>query len=72
MSWSKNRRNITTSQPSTKSKKNKTAKNSSATSSLENELNDLDLIAIGTSQGSIILYSLSKAAVHSEYVRAYA
>jgi len=66
LSWSKKRR---TANVSAKSKKNKTTKNSSASSNLENELNDLDLIAIGTSQGSVLLYSLAKAAIHSELVR---
>lgn len=33
--------------------------------SIEIELNDLDLIALGTTDGSILLYSLSKASLHS-------
>lgn len=65
LQWSKrNRKNP----PPVKSKKSKTSKDSSVTS-IENELSDLDLIAIGTSQGSILLYSLTKAALHSEYAK---
>lgn len=64
LAWSKKRK---TSAPAVKSKKTKTSKDNSLIS-IENELSDLDLIAIGTSQGSILLYSLTKAAVHSEYV----
>ncbi len=65
LSWSKKNKII--SDKSSKSKKVKTA-SSNDSISIENELNDLDLIAIGTSQGHIILYSLTKAALHSEYV----
>ncbi len=50
-----------------KAKKSKTGKESSV-ASIESELSDLDLIAIGTSQGGVLLYSLTKAALHSEYV----
>ena len=64
LQWTKRNRK---SPPVVKSKKTKTSKDSSVTS-IENELSDLDLIAIGTSQGSILLYSLTKAALHSEYV----
>jgi U3 small nucleolar RNA-associated protein 5 len=35
---------------------------------IETELNDLDLIAIGTAEGTILLFSLSKAALHSQLV----
>lgn len=64
LQWSKR---IRKGVPAVKSKKTKTSKDSSVTS-IENELSDLDLIAIGTSQGSILLYSLTKATLHSEYV----
>ena len=37
-------------------------------SSIESELNDLNLIAIGTAQGAILLYSLAKGALHSQLV----
>ena len=63
LSWSKKKKNKA---PLAKSKKTKTSND--AASSIENELNDLDLIAIGTSQGVILLYSLTKAALHSEFV----
>lgn len=63
LAWSKKTQN---SAPVVKNKKAKTSKDQA--SSIENELNDLDLIAIGTSQGSILLYSLAKAALHSEFV----
>jgi hypothetical protein len=36
--------------------------------SIENELNDLNLISIGTSDGAILLYSLTKADLHSQLV----
>jgi hypothetical protein len=35
---------------------------------IESELNDLNLIAIGTAQGAILLYSLTKGALHSQLV----
>ena len=45
---------------SNKQKKLKTNQN------IETELNDLDLIAIGTAEGTTLLFSLSKAALHSQ------
>lgn len=67
LAWSKSNRlnSNKNAAPVVKSKKSKTSKDSIA--SIENELKDLELIAIGTSQGSILLYSLTKAALHSEY-----
>jgi U3 small nucleolar RNA-associated protein 5 len=59
LSWSRHNKNNLTSTVGQKKKKIK---------SIENELIDLDLIAIGTSEGSILLYSLSKAELHSQLV----
>ena len=62
LAWSKKRKTTTNAEASAKTattnKKSKTSKNNSSITSIENELNDLDLIAIGTSQGIVILYSL--------------
>ena len=57
-----------TQQPASGQRKKAKTTETAANRTIENELNDLDLIAIGTSQGSILLYSLSKAALHSELV----
>lgn len=46
-------------------KKTKTAAKSQ---SIESELNDLNLIALGTSQGVILLFSLTKAELHTQLV----
>lgn len=48
--------------------KQKKAKTTNGSATIENELADLDLIAIGTSQGAVLLYSFSKAALHSQLV----
>lgn len=66
LSWSKVKRKT---QPvvNAKQKKIKT-ENHDSQATIENELNDLDLIAIGTSEGSILLFSLTKAALHSQLV----
>ena len=50
--------------PNLKQKKLKTNSELKITS-LEKELNDLDLIAIGTKDGSILIYSLSKTSLHT-------
>ncbi|CAF0715067.1 unnamed protein product [Brachionus calyciflorus] len=62
--WSRLKRTQNTVQNS-KQKKLKT--NSESTNkSIETELNDLDLIALGTTDGSILIYSLSKASLHTQ------
>ena len=64
LSWSKHKKKIATT-PSSKNKKVKTGSDPS----IEVELSDLELIAIGTSQGSILLYSFTKADLHSQLVK---
>jgi hypothetical protein len=53
-----------------KQKKAKTnaAQTESSNNSIESELNDLNLIAVGTSEGAILLYSLTKADLHTQLV----
>lgn len=60
LSWSRHRKKTVL-----KQKKAKTGNNSA---NIENELNNLDLIAIGTSQGAVLLFSLSKGSLHSQLV----
>ena len=65
LAWSalKKHANNATSTTGTSAKQKKLKSNQ-----IESELNDLDLIAIGTAQGAILLYSLAKAALHSQLV----
>ena len=63
LSWSALRKNAQSLSNSNKKKLR------SSTNQIENELNDLDLIAIGTAQGAILLYSLTKASLHSQLVK---
>jgi WD40 repeat protein len=55
-----------------KQKKAKTSagnnSDSATTNTIETELNDLNLISIGTSEGAILLYSLTKADLHTQLV----
>lgn len=68
LAWSTLKRQTNpTTNTNTKQKKQKTT-TADTNNSLQNELNDLDLIAIGTSQGAILLYSLSKASLHTQLV----
>jgi hypothetical protein len=40
----------------------------SSNSTIGSELNDLNLISIGTSEGAILLFSLTKADLHTQLV----
>ena len=54
-----------------KQKKLKSTPQTTSSSSIESKLIDLNLIAIGTAQGAILLYSLTKEALHSQLVNYY-
>lgn len=62
LSWSKHRKKAPV------AIKQKKVKTTNGLETIENELANLDLIAIGTAQGSVLLYSLSKALLHSQLV----
>ena len=62
LSWSRHRKKAVI-----KQKKAKTANGNA--NNIETELNSLDLIAIGTSQGAVLLFSLSKGSLHSQLVK---
>lgn len=69
ISWPKVKRDSLQAQTSSgdsKPKKVKTNSNNTKASNIENQLNDLDLLAIGTAQGSILLYSLTKGSLHTQ------
>ena len=70
LSWPKFKKSETTTTTTTttnaKQKKAKVTSAAEQQSSIQNELNDLNLIAIGTSEGSILLYSLTKGDLHSQ------
>ena len=72
MSWPKFKKNEAASSNSVSGKQKKaktTTNNNNNNENIENELNDLNLISIGTSEGAILLYSLTKADLHTQLVR---
>ena len=73
LSWSVHGSNSSSSSSQQKNNKSsgamaKQKKLKAAPQNIESELNDLNLIAIGTAQGAILLYSLTKGALHSQLV----
>ncbi|RNA01364.1 WD repeat-containing 43-like [Brachionus plicatilis] len=62
--WSKLKRVLNSSTANAKQKKLKTNSDLKIRS-IEKELNDLDLVALGTTDGSVLIYSLSKTSLHT-------